>query len=198
MKYGLFFKNTSFSVPKKEIMSSDFLLGEIATLERIIKQELVDSSRCVPVVSAFLGAKKLSIKRAEMQYIFSTLPVKEILYCFDIKNIKFGFFEKFQEEINILAEENNQIGIILYLPLDCFSAFELDQVLQFLSRKPTSLMVFIEGELDLPEKTYRSLSKILRHIEVGKVQCLFRNWERMLLASPSVSKMGIQKIAYFK
>ncbi|MGC8777404.1 MAG: hypothetical protein ACP5Q4_01825 [Candidatus Caldatribacteriaceae bacterium] len=197
MKYGLFFKDTSFSVPKREIMSSDFLLGEIATLERIIAQELAAPSRCVPVVSAFLGAKKFSIKRAEIQYI-STLPVKEFLYCFDMKNIKFGLFEAFQEEINTLVEENNRIAITLYLPVDYFSDSELEQVLQFISRKPTSLLVFIEGESDLPAKTHRSLSKISQFVEAGKVQCLFRNREKMFFASSSVSAMGIQKIACFK
>lgn len=197
MRYGLFFKDTSFSVPQKEITKSDFLLGEITTLEKVITRGLADPSQCIPVVSAFLGAKKLSIKKEEIQYI-KTLPVKAMLYCFDIKNIKFGLFNKFQEEIDTLIAENNQMSIIIYLPIGYFQPPELAKTLEFLSQKPFDLMVFLEDKSDLLPKTCHSLSGIFPFFEAKRVQCLFSNWEEAVRIALTIETMGIQKIAYFK
>ena len=53
MKYGIFFRNTSYQVDKEILLKSDFLIGEIAILEELLHQGKVNPCKYIPAISAF-------------------------------------------------------------------------------------------------------------------------------------------------
>ncbi len=197
MIYGLFFKNTSYHVDEEKIIKSDFLYGEIAILEMLLHKEIVDPANCVPAISAFLGAKKLSIKKEEIHYALE-LNIEKILYFFDVKNIKFGYFHLFQDEINEMMKVKKNCSVIIYLPIDYFSDLELEKVLHFLSKYPFYFMVFIENKNNVIEKFEYISSKVFQFIEPQKIYFLFKNKYDMTQCSQLVKKMDIPSIAYLE
>ena len=197
MKYGLFFKNTSYHVADENLIRSDFLIGEIAILDELLWQGKVDPSKFIPAISAFLGAKKLSVKKDEIRVALE-YGVEKILYFFDIKNIKFGYFHNFQEEINELILEKKNCLLIVYLPLNYFSSSELEIILKILAKFPCYIMAFIEDKEKITEKIEYETPKIFKFIEPQRVQFLFKNKSELMKCSQLVEQLCIHDVAYFE
>jgi hypothetical protein len=197
MKYGIFFRNTSYQVDKEILLKSDFLIGEIAILEELLHQGKVNPCKYIPAISAFLGAKKLSVKKEEIRVALE-FGVEKILYFFDSKNVKFGYFQKFQEEINELMLVKNNSLLIIYLPIDNFLNTELEIILQFLSRFPVNIMTFTEDKENMVEKIELVTPKIFQFFKPPRVQYLFKSKYEMMKFSPLAEQLGIQDISYFE
>jgi len=196
MKYGLFFKNTSLHVQKQEIVNSDYLYGEITTIERIFSEGLANASKCIPVISTFLGAKKNAVKKAEVQYAKS-LQVEKMLYYFDVKNIKFGYIDLFEKEIEEMIEENDQGSILFYIPVDFLTENELDSILVFLSQKPCNLMIPINAGFNVTQKNEKGLPKILKFFGFQRVNCIFSKKSEMIKSASLFQEKGIRDLTYF-
>jgi len=195
MKQGFFFKDTSFQVERKVLTASDLLFGEISLLESLFEKGLVEFSKCVPAISAFLGAKKLSVKIAELQYA-KRLPVGGLLYFFDLKNIKFGFFENFQEEIDAVLDIGSGKNLSVHLPVGYLTISELNRVLEFLSKRSVSIMLAFDSRLSVAETSKKTLPRVLQFFDSCKVWCLFESQEHMFLNLSVMQQAGVDAVVY--
>ena len=196
MKYGILFKNTPSHVKKEVMEGCSYIYGEISAIERILNDGFVKPSSCIPVISAFLRAKKYLVKKDEIIYA-KNLGVKTVLFYFDAKNVKFGYFDLFQREINELVEKNNEISFIIHLPIDYFSIEELNQMVGFLSKKDVSIMAAIEDKVDVIEKTHQTLSYLTKYFDTQKIQCLFNTKLEMIRAASILKANHIENAVYY-
>ena len=196
MKYGILFKNTPSHVKKEVMEGCSYIYGEISAIERILNDGFVKPSSCIPVISAFLGAKKYLVKKDEIIYA-KNLGVKTVLFYFDAKNVKFGYFDLFQREINELVEKNNEISFIIHLPIDYFSIEELNQMVGFLSKKDVSIMAAIEDKVDVIEKTQQTLLYLTKYFDTQKIQCLFNTKLEMIRAASILKANHIENAVYY-
>jgi len=196
MKYGILFKNTPSHVKKEVMEGCSYIYGEISAIERILNDGLAKPSSCIPVISAFLGAKKYLIKKDEINYAMN-LGVKRVLFYFDAKNVKFGYFDLFQKEINELVGKNSEVSFIIHLPIDYFSIEELNQMVGFLSKKDVSIMAAIEDKVDVIEKTHQTLSYLTKYFDTQKIQCLFNTKLEMIRAASILKANHIENAVYY-
>jgi len=196
MKYGIIFKDTPSHVKKGVMEGCSYIYSEISAIERILNDGIAKPSSCIPVISAFLGAKKYLIKKDEINYAMN-LGVKRVLFYFDAKNVKFGYFDLFQREINELVEKNNEVSFIIHLPINYFSLEELDQILGFFSKKDVSIMAAIEDKVDIIEKTQQTLLYLTKYFDTQKIQCLFNTKSELLHAASVLEVNHIESAAFY-
>jgi hypothetical protein len=191
---GLLLRDAVSPAALKDVSEVGYLCAEPCLLQALPPERR--PQRLIPMISAYLGSKKQSMKQAELENALS-LGAREVLYYFDSMNVRHGYFDQYRAEIEGLGQWSDRLEPIVHFPYFHFNGEELEVVLAALRKRRFPVMISLEegGEQEaqfgaiLENLAARLAGQPLYGLFPGKKQ--FRSHRAML------AKLGFLGGAYY-
>ncbi len=196
MKRGIILHDTPYHIPEGELHECDILYGEVSALEHMIKEGRLEADRCGSAVSAFLGAKKNSVKRREILYS-AELDIRTILYCIDMKNIRYGELGLFKQEVEGIAADFKDMKFVFYLPIYSLDDTEFGVTLDVLSKTNSSVMISMREDIPIDNELALIVEKAVGCFPAEQVQCCFRSKQESIRAIPVLEAYKIGTLVFY-
>jgi hypothetical protein len=193
MTKGIIARNTPAHLSPKDLAECTILFVEAEAFTR----GSPGGSRgmeCLPMISAFLGAKAWPTKLSELEYV-KTAGAQRVLFFPDLRNIKYGSFPAFCTEIESIERETAEIGCIVYVAVDCLTPGELAEAASLLAeRRLTVMLGFGGGDEGRVLSAPDIVSGVIARIPAARIWCAFWDAAELRKSMDGLERLGIQRV----
>jgi hypothetical protein len=193
MESGIVVRKTPAHVSQQLLDLSTFVFVES---DAFVRSSCATKSgpRYFPMISGFLGAKTWPVKKREMEFV-RRAGASVILYFPDLRNIKYGEFDGFCEEIASIDGETEGTEVIVYVAVDFLKQEEMEDVIAEIAKKRFKVMLGFGGcDGDRKTPAAEIVEKVSETICKERLWCAFWDVAELEKSRTVLEEVGIQRV----